>query len=342
MKMNKTQWTWLIFLGLVSACSDNKNTIENTAPLLQVDYMIAQLSETDNVISIPGSIVPFEHVDLYPEISGRLLSIHFSEGQTVKKRQLLFKLDTDLQEAQLKQVQSDLAFAKKDEQRKKALWEAKSISLEDYEMSQAKKMNLEAQVDVLRVQIEKGRITAPFSGTIGLRAISEGAFITSTTKLTNIAQNDRVKIDFAIGEHYAPTVKIGEEIEFSFAKDSVKHIAKIYASEPTINTQTRMLTVRAEVKKNTNFFPGTFVEIIYNLGVQENSILVPATALVPVLNGQKIWKIKNGLATGIMVEPGLRSKQDVQVFGDINPGDTLILSGLLAMREGMNVTIKQR
>ena len=340
--MTKKNGLWLTVLALATACSEEKNTITNEAPPLQVDYMIAQVSETDNVLSIPGSVLPFEHVDLYPEISGRLLSIHFTEGQKVNKGQLLFKLDTDLQEAQLKQVQSDLEFAKKDEQRKKALWEAKSISLEEYELSQSKKMNLEAQAEVLRVQIEKGRITAPFSGTIGLREVSEGAFITSTTKLTSMAQNDRVKIDFAIGERYAATVKIGETIKFRLASDTTKHFAKIYATAPSIDAQTRMLTLRAEVQAKTQLMPGSFVEIDYVLAANENSILVPATALVPVLNGQKIWKIKNGVAAGLMIEPGLRSKQNVQIFGDIKPGDTIILSGLLAMREGLNVTIKQR
>lgn len=321
------------------SCTEQKEEVKNTPPPMAVNYLVAQASNENNTITIPGTVLPFEHVDLFPEISGRLMSIHFVEGQRVSKGQLLFKLDTDIQEAQLKQVLSDFDFAKRDEQRKKSLFEAKSISLEDYELAQSKKMNLEAQIQVLEVQISKGRVVAPFSGVIGLREVSEGAFISPTTKLTSVAQNDRVKIEFAIAERYASTIKIGEIVEFSFAKE--KHQAKIYATAPTIDAQTRMLTVRAEVQSQKNLIPGSFVDVQYVLEANEESIMLPATALVPVLNGQKIWKINKGQAQSVLVEPGLRNNQDVQVFGDVQVGDTIILSGLLGMREGMNVTIQK-
>lgn len=326
---------------LLYACADEQKETVQAPPPMAVDYLVASGSEMANEINIPGTILPFEYVDLYAEIDGRIASIHFTEGQNVSKGQLLFKLDTDILEAQLKQVISDLDFAKKDEQRKKALLEAKSISLEDYELSQSKKMNLEAQAEVLRVQIQKGRVVAPFSGKVGLREVSEGAFVSPSTKLTNLAQSDRVKIEFSIGERYAQSVKIGTEISFNFASDSTMHMAKIYATSPTIDPQTRMLTVRAEVKTKALAIPGTFIEINYSLGIDAKSIMVPASALVPVLNGQKIWIIENGLAKSVMIQPGLRNKKEVQIIGDIELGDTIVLSGLLGIREGMPVTIKK-
>lgn len=336
---HKIIYTALFLAAAVGSCSDSQEVQKSTPPPIAVDFLIAEVSDQDQMIRIPGTILPFEHVDLFAEISGRLLSIHFTEGQQVKKGQLLFKLDTEIQEAQLKQVRSDLDFANKDEARKKALWEAKSISLEDYELAQSKKMNLEAQAQVLEVQISKGRVEAPFSGTAGLRQVSEGAFIGPTTQLTSIAQNDRVKIEFTLAERYAKAARPGEEVEFSLGKE--KHAAKIYATSPYIDAQTRMLTVRAEVKSNQAMLPGSFVDVHFTIDAEEQSIRVPATALVPVLNGQKIWKIEKGIAKSVMVTPGIRDKQDVEIFGDVKAGDTIILSGLLGMREGMNVTIKQ-
>ena len=339
MMKHKTIHVALLIAVALSSCSDNPEVQKSPPPTVSVDFLIAENSSHDNMIRIPGTVLPFEHVDLFAEISGRLLSIHFTEGQQVKKGQLLFKLDTDILEAQLKQVQSDLDFAKKDEARKKALWEAKSISFEEYELAQSKKMNLEAQAQVLEVQISKGRVEAPFSGTVGLRQVSEGAFIGPTTQLTSIAQNDRVKIEFALAERYASAARPGVEVEFFSGKE--KQVAKIYATAPAIDAQTRMLTVRAEVKSEQFILPGTFIDIHFYLESNEQSIRVPATALVPVLNGQKIWKMENGTAKSVMVTPGIRDKQDVEIFGDIKAGDTIILSGLLGMREGMNVTIKQ-
>jgi membrane fusion protein, multidrug efflux system len=338
----KTNRIFLFCFGtLLYSCSPEEAKTTQTPPPIAVDYLVLSASDVTNDIQIPGSVMSFEYVDLYAETAGRITSIHFTEGQNVSKGQVLFKLDTDLLEAQLKQVTSDLEFAKKDEQRKKALWEAKSISLEEYEISQSRKMNLEAHAEVLRVQIDKSLIVAPFSGTVGLREVSVGAFVSTSTKLTNIAQTDRVKIEFHIGERFASTVKIGAEIKFSFATDSTLNTAKIYATSPIIDPQTRMLTVRAEVASKSRIFPGTFVQISYHVDQDEQSIMVPASALVPVLNGQKIWKIENGLAKSVLIQPGLRNKNEVQIFGDVHVGDTLILSGLLGIKESNPVTTKK-
>jgi membrane fusion protein, multidrug efflux system len=331
-----------LFTGyILISCSREQNVKTQSIPSLEVDYLILKENNIATSIQIPGTIIPNEYVDLYTETSGRIASVHFVEGQNVAKGQLLFKLDSDLLEAQLNQILSDLEFAKKDELRKKGLWEAKSISLEEYELSQSRKMNLLAQAEILRVQIDKSRILAPFSGKVGLREVSEGAFVTNNTKLTNIAQTDKVKIEFSIGERYAPRVQVGSYIKFNFASDSVVQTAKIYATSPTIDPQTRMLTVRAEVNSGVTFFPGTFVQIHYEVEKSEQSIMVPATALVPVLNGQKIWKIEQGLAKSQLVQPGIRNKSEVQIFGDIRLGDTIILSGLLSVRENSPVTVKK-
>lgn len=328
----------ILLLGL-SSCSEKAEESKQTPPVLVVDYLVANTTTEENTIRIPGTLMPFEHVDLYAEINGLLTSIHFIEGQQVAKGQLLFKIDTEVQEAQLKQVASDLDFAKKDEQRKKALLEAKSISLEDYELALAKKMNLEAQSKILEVQIGKGKIVAPFSGTIGFREVSEGALIGPGTKLTSLSQNNRLKLEFNLPERFSSTAQIGTIVQFSDGKEMFD--AKIYATSPTIDAQNRMLTVRAETTVNKPLIPGAFVEVAYMMAADEDAIIVPATTLVPVLNGQKIWKINQGQAQSVLVEPGLRNKQNVQIFGDIKPGDTIITSGLLGIREGMYITIRK-
>ena len=178
---------------------------------------------------------------------------------------------------------------------------------------------------------------APFSGRLGLRQISEGAYITPADKIVSIAQDDKVKIEFSVAERYAHRVQPGTTITLRTSTDSTSHSAKVYATEPIVDANTRMLTVRAEMNGSPTVFPGSYVEITYNLGKDENSILVPTTALVPVLNGQKIWLIEDGKAKSIMVEPGIRTKDEVQVWGDVKQGDTIVLTGLLGIREGMDV-----
>jgi membrane fusion protein, multidrug efflux system len=330
----------LLTMALTSACTESPEMQHTAAAPMTVDFMVAEPERFNEELVIPGTLLPFEYVEVYPEVNGRILSIHFTEGQFVKKGQLLFQLDTDIQQAQLKQVLSDLAFAGKEESRRRALWEAKSISLDEYEQSQSRKANLEAQTEVLRAQVEKGRITAPFAGKIGLRQVSEGAFVNTSTQLTTLAQTDKLKIEFALAERFAGNVKTGEKIKFRFPSDSARHQATIYATSSTVDPQSRMLTVRALVQGNTAWIPGTYAEIFYSPGDDQPRILVPATALVPVLKGQKIWLIRNGVATSVAVEPGMRTPTHVEVSGGIAQGDTIILSGLLGLRDGMNVQVK--
>ncbi len=328
----------LIGLLLFSACKDDSPESSKNGPgELKVDFVVANEIPMNHVIQIPGTVLPFESVEIFSEISGRVVSINFREGQRVKKGELLVRIDTEILEAQRNQLKVDLDLAQKDEKRKKSLLDSKAISMEEYEQVQSRLNNIQAQIDYISVQISKGTIRAPFSGRLGLRQISEGAYITPADKIVSIAQDDKVKIEFSVAERYAHRVQSGTTITLRTSTDSTSHSAKVYATEPIVNANTRMLTARAEMNGSSTVFPGSYVEITYNLGKDENSIMIPTTALVPVLKGQKIWLIKDGKAKSIMVEPGIRTKDEVQVWGDVKQGDTIVISGLLGIREGMDV-----
>ena len=327
---------------LFSCSNEAEKKSNNTQSAIEVDYIVAQETPMDYIIEIPGTIMPSEMVELFSEIPGRIVTINFKEGQRVRKGELLFKIDSELLEAQLNQLKVDLELAQKDEQRKKNLLASKAISLEEYEQVQSRYYSLQAQIAYVRVQISKASIIAPFSGKLGLRHVSEGAYVTPATKLISIAQDDKVKIEFSIAERYANRVQPGSRITLKTANDTTMYTALVYAYEPSVDQGTRMLTVRAETEGQSNLFPGSYVAITYNLGKDPHSIMIPATALVPILKGQKIWLIKDGKAKSVMVEPGIRTHKDVQVWGEINVGDTVVLSGLLGMREGIDVKGKTK
>ena len=334
---------YILTLAVLTSCGgeEEKNIKKGPDGPMAVDYIIAKHESIEQNISIPGTVVPFENVEVFSEISGRIKKIAFKEGSTVQKGAVLLQIDTDILQAQRKQMKVELDLAEKDEARKKSLLASKAISTEVYEQSFSKMEGLKAQIELIDVQISKGTIRAPFTGKIGLRYVSKGAYITPTSKITSIAQNEKVKIEFAVAEQFAPKIKAGQTILVQAANDTNQIEAVVYATEPTVNESTRMLTVRAEVKGTDNLFPGSFVTVNYNLGANDQSIMLPSTALVPVLKGQKVWKMENGTAKGISVATGVRTATDVQIIGDIQPGDTLITSGLLGLREGAAITGKK-
>lgn len=326
---------------LLHACSEDKKELQTQkAPTLTVDVVAIKSGEVVRSIAIPGSVIPNEQVDIYSEVAGRIQKISFKEGQHVNKGSVIIQVDSDILKAQKAQLMVELDLAQKDQKRKELLYQSKGISLQEYEVSESALANIKAQLDLLNVQISKAAIRAPFSGKIGLRHVSEGAFISTSTLITSIVQENPVKIEFSVPEKYARNVKTGQIIEFKTDGDSKSYSGKVYAFEPRIDEGTRMMTVRASLPNPGGLIAGAFVSINYDMGKEENAFMVPSESIVPVLKGQKIFVVRNGLVEEIPVEIGIRTPEKVQIIGALKEGDLVLISGLLAVRAGMPVKTK--
>jgi membrane fusion protein (multidrug efflux system) len=331
----------LPFLLLSCGGKEEKAAVPAGPPkALTVEVVAIEATDVAREISIPGTIIPNEEVQLFSEVSGRVEAIRFKEGQIVQKGALLIQVDTDILRAQKQQQLVELDLAQKDEARKKSLLGGKGISLEEYERSSSALAAVKAQIDLINVQISKANIRAPFTGRIGLRRISEGAFITSSTLITTLVQENPIKVEFAVAERYSNAVKVGQTIAFKPEHGEDSYEAKVYAYEPVIDAGTRMMTVRASLKNNGKLIPGSYVSIQYDLGNEVNAFMVPAESVIPVLKGQKVLVVRGGKVTEVPVEVGIRTADKVQIIGALNAGDHVLISGLLAVREGMPVNTK--
>ncbi len=327
---------------LLIACGEEKEDLKSQkAPVVTVDVVEIKAGEVLRSIAIPGSVIPNEQVDVYSEVPGRIQRISFKEGQSVAKGTILIQVDSDILKAQKAQLMVEQDLAQKDEARKKNLYQSKGISLQDYEVAQSALADSKAKLDLLNVQISKATIRAPFSGKIGLRHVSEGAFISSSTLITSIVQENPVKIEFSVPEKYARNVKIGQMIQFKTDGDSKSYTGKVYAFEPRIDEGTRMMTVRASLPNPGGLIAGSFVSISYDMGKEENAFMVPTESIIPVLKGQKIFVARNGLVEEVPVEIGIRTPDKVQVIGNLKEGDKVLISGLLAVRAGAPVKTKR-
>src|SRR5690606_29377242 len=122
---------------------------------------------------------------------------------------------------------------------------------------------------------------------------------------------------FSISEMYASLVEKGQEIKFFKEHDSTSFKAKVYAFEPSIDQGTRMLKLRAEMKNTKNIFPGSFVQISLDLGVEKNAFMVPSESIIPILKGQKVYLIRDGKVAEEMVQTGIRTADKIQITGNI-------------------------
>jgi membrane fusion protein (multidrug efflux system) len=309
---------------------------------LPVKVHITKYEALDNKVLTTGTVLANEEVDLKSEVPGKITKILFKEGSYVNKGDLLVKInDADLQ-AQLQSAKSRLELQKDTEYRQKQLLEKEAISQEDYDMTANQLQVNQAEVELIKAQIAKTEIRAPFSGVIGLKNVSEGSFVANTTVIASLQNINPIKIDFSIPERYSSMVNVGDEINFSITGNTKKYIGKVYAIEPKIDPVTRTLQLRA-LCSNTGreILPGSFANIELVLKKIENAILIPSEALIPDLNGQKVFIYRGGKATPQQVGTGIRTNVDVQLTSGINEGDTIITSGMLQLRPGAPVTISE-
>lgn len=327
---------------LFAACgkSDSKTEASPAAapPAQPVQAVVAGSASLNNVIDATGSILANEEVEIRSEIQGRVTGVYFKEGEFVPAGKLLISIDDKELQAQLKRTDLSIQLADEDETRKKQLADIGGLSKEDYDVALNYLLKLKAERELLLTQIEKTKITAPFSGVIGLRYISEGGYVTPANLIATLQQTNPIKVEFSIPEKYAGNIKNGSMVNYTVEGNSKTYTATVYAKEPKIDPATRTIKVRATGPNNDNMLvPGAFAKLEIDLATIADAIVVPSEALVPTIKGQSVMLVKNGKATMTVVTTGIRTETTTQIVEGVVPGDTIVVTGLLTVRDGMPV-----
>jgi membrane fusion protein (multidrug efflux system) len=296
---------------------------------------VVQPSQLDDEIVVSGTISPNEQVDLQSEVPGKIIRIFFREGAAVNKGMLLVKINDSELRAQLARAgaRKELAVAK--ETRQRTLREKDAVSQAEYDVALNELRSAEADIALIRAQIEKTELRAPFAGTVGLRYVSEGSNIVPSTKIASLNNINPVKVDFSVPEKYFNIVRPGSLITFTIQGAEGEYNAKVYAVEPKIDRETRTLQVRALCSNGSGkIFPGAFAEIKLVLARVNGALMVPTEAVIPEMQGKKVFIVKNGKAESRKIEVGIRTDKQVQVTSGLAAGDSVVTTGILQMKPG--------
>ncbi len=308
---------------------------------LNVDGIIAATSDFSSNIDITGSIEANEAVTLRSEVAGLVTGIYFKEGSNVSKGSPLVKInDRDIQ-AQLREVITRENLSASNENRAKQLLAKGAISQEEYDTSLAELQALKSQVQLIRAQLAKTTIIAPFSGKVGLRNISMGEYITPNTTIANLLSTNPVKINFSIPEKYVSQLKPNSDISFNIDGSNKTFSGKVFAIEPGINQTTRTLQIKALAQNASGeLLPGSFAKVKLSLTTIKDAILIPTEAVIPVLKGKVVYISKNGKAQQVPVETGTRTADKILVLSGLNVGDTVLTTGAMALKPDADVKVK--
>jgi membrane fusion protein (multidrug efflux system) len=292
----------------------------------------------ENKIFSTGNILANEEVEIRAEVPGRVMAINFHEGTMVRKGDLLVQINDSELQAELKKLLLDEKLAQDDVYRKEKLLEIKAVSQEELDIARSQLGVIQAQIELVRARLEKTGIYAPFSGRIGLRYVSPGGYISSSMLIARMQQTDPVKIEFNVPEKYITGIKTGMEVSFSVAGSDSLFTGVIYAIEPRIDPSTRAFTVRARCQNPVGLLtPGAFTKVNIILERISDALVLPSDAFIPDIRGEKVMAVRNGKAVTTYITTGIRTEDEVQVIQGINPMDTVILTGLLQIREQMSV-----
>lgn len=305
-----------------------------------VTATIVTPTQLENKILITGSVQPNEVLEVKSEVSGIITKIHFEEGEDIKKGQTLISLKDDELQAQLEKLKYSKKLNEELEFRQRKLLEKEAISREEYDISLTQLNTSEADIKLLQAQLDRMTIEAPFDGIVGLREVSEGAYVTSSTVIANFYSLDPVKIEFSIPGKYAGEVKVGDKLNFRVDASEEQFQGTVYVIEPRIDPSTRTLKIRAfSPNKERKLLPGQFARIELIMDTIEDAMLLPTQAVVPELNGHKVYIARGGKAESRKVQIGIRTNDNVQILEGISLQDTVITSGILQMRPGASVSI---
>lgn len=294
-----------------------------------VDVMVAAYQPIVSTVEANGTVVANEYVELHPEVAGRITYLNIPDGSYVKQGTVIAKInDADLQ-AQLAKSKVALDLAVKTEERLRKLLSVQGINQADYDAALNSVNGYKADIQYTQSLIDKTVLRAPFSGVLGLRQVSLGAFVSTTTLLATLQQLDRIKIDFVIPELYGPLIQKGKTVDVQLdGAKPVKVKATVIATEPQVSQNTRNLKVRA-ILQDVKLNPGAFVKVSVTSGMDNKGIMIPTNAIIPDDKNKQIVLVKNGKAAFVNVETGVRQAGNVEVTKNLKAGDTVVVTGVL-------------
>lgn len=292
-------------------------------------------------ITAVGSLRSNESVVLRPEVSGRIASIGFRDGQPVRRGQLLVGLDAALNEAEVAQARAEFDLARSNLKRTEDLASKSFISSSAQDQAESSLQVAEAKLKLVEARLAKMRIVAPFDGVVGIRNVSVGDYVKDGAELINIEDIGTLKVDFRLPERYFTQLKAGLPVEVSAdALPGARYLGSVDAINPRIDASGRSLEVRAKLgNTDGRLRPGMFARVRVLLGDRPNALMVPEEAVVPLGDEFFVYTVADGKARRVAVKLGVRREAQVELLDGVRAGDMVVIAGIRVQRDGQPVRV---
>lgn len=323
----------------VSKKSKNVSQSVNRNGALEIKGFVVDSLTMWETLTRNGVLVADDETDLAFETSGKIIELNIAEGQRVKKGDVLARLNDEVLQAELATYEAKLPLAEKKIARQRILVNQDAASVESLEELETELNTLNASIQLVKAQIKQTYLTAPFDGVLGLRNVSVGAFVSTSSPIVRITKSSPLKVEFTIPNKYLSAIKLAKEVSFTTLNVTEPHSAKIYASDAKVD-DSNTLTIRAIYPNNEQVFvPGEFASVVVVLNRQSGTMAVPNESMTATANGSTVFLCKNGKVQTQLVTTGIRTDSILQIINGLQIGDTIATTGLLRLRDGMPVKV---
>jgi len=302
---------------------------------------------TDDTRAV-GSLRSRRGVVLRPEVSGRITELNFTDGQRVRKGQVLVQFDDQLQQAQVQQSQAEMSIAQANQKRNQELVTQNFISQRSLDESAANLQVAQAKLALAKATASRLKIIAPFDGIAGIRQVNIGDYLKDGADIVNIEDIDAIYVDFRLPERFQSKVRRGQTATLEIdALPGQSYTAQVQAIDPLIDANGRSVGVRGCIdNRRLQLRPGMFARVNTVFGTKNDARVIPEEAIVPQGGRQFVIKLLKGadeqtrITRRVEVKVGLRSPGKVEILEGLEPGDTVIKTGQQRVqKDGTVVTV---
>lgn len=327
-------------------------------PAISVSAAVAREQPWQSRLPAIGTLKAYQGVDLTAEVQGTVKEVLFQSGEKVTLGQPLLQLDSEVERAILATAEAVRALARVEYQRGQDLIKRQAISKSEFDRLNAELLKAEASVTQLKAELDKKRILAPFAGTIGIRQVDTGDYLSPGTSFATLQDLSRLYVDFFLPEQDYPQLAIGQSVRLSLAAYPGEVFSgEISALNPKVEETTRNVQVRAMLPNPDNkLLPGMFANLEVLLPGEKPQILVPETAITYTLYGNSVYVIgeqKDDQGAVVkddkgqprlvverrFVETGERRDGQVLVLKGLKAGEQVVTAGQLKLDNGAHVAI---
>ena len=298
-------------------------------------------------LSAFGTISAARGVTLVLEAEGRIEEVTFEGNQTVAEGDLLVRVDSDVQRAELAAAIADAHLARQELDRASRLGETGTAAEARVEEAEAAVSAAEAQVDRLQATLRRTELVAPFDGEIGIPQVETGQFANAGMEVASLQSTDRVRVDFSLSERQLRDVSVGQTVQIvgELADDGIE--GAISAIEPRTDPESRLVSVRAPVENPDRVLrPGQFVRVRVLLDKRDDVIAVPQSAVITSLFGDYVYAVRE-VEEGsddlevrqVFVEIGARENDRIEIVDGLEEGDRIVTAGQNRLSNRSPVTV---